>query len=333
MAIFLDLAKIKLDPELLERVPLELCQYHQALPLAREGGLVSVAMVYPHNVAACAMLAELLEAEVIPVQVDAALLQEVFERLSPLFAESPLSERPQLLLHAPEMEKSALLLRLAQTLADAESSRYTRLDSPDVTVSAALKVASITRCRLCMVPMSKREEWGDFALRSGTSLLMATTDSPRLKHILVVLRGHGADMQALSWAAAIARAESTGVALLVLNEMAGCDLHALLDPETTIGRHLAAVTRLATAKGIEPSLRIRQGAPLRQIVDEAATQRYDMVVLCAESQGEFAASVLRELALLPLPLRALLVCKPNRFSTSFKAVNTTKRRLHRDEKN
>jgi hypothetical protein len=97
MAIFLDLAKIKLDPELLERVPLELCQYHQALPLAREGGLVSVAMVYPHNVAACAMLAELLEAEVIPVQVDAALLQEVFERLSPLFAESPLSERPQLL--------------------------------------------------------------------------------------------------------------------------------------------------------------------------------------------------------------------------------------------
>lgn len=330
MATILDLTHIELDPELLERVPLELCRYHQALPLAREDSRVSVAMVYPHNAAACAMLAELLEAEIVPVQTDAALLQETFERLSLLFAASPSSEPPQLLLYAPDVQEGALLLRLAQTLADEEARPCTRLDSPEVPAAAALTTASVSRCRLCLLPLPKPAEWGDVALRSSTSLLMAATDSPRLKQILVVLRGHGADMQALPWAAAIARAEAAKLALLVLNETSGCDLHALLDPETAIGRHLVAVTRLATAKGIEPTLRIRQGKPIRQIVDEAATQRYDMVALCAESWGEFAAAVLRELAALPVDLRALLICKPSRFSAPLKPLRTTKRRLHRD---
>ncbi|MCS6828187.1 MAG: hypothetical protein NZ553_16350 [Caldilinea sp.] len=330
MATILDLTHIELDPELLERAPLELCRYHQALPLAREDSRVSVAMVYPHNAAACAMLAELLEAEIVPVQIEAALLQEAFERLSLLFAASPSAEPPQLLLYAPDVQGGALLLRLAQTLADEEKHPYTRLDSPDVPVAAALTTASVSRCRLCLLPMSKPAEWGDLALRSSTSLLMAATDSPRLKHILAILRGHGADMQATPWAAAIAAAEAAGLTLLLLNETTGCDLHALLDPETAVGRHLAAVTRLATAKGIEPTLRIRQGDPIRQIVDEVATQRYDMVALCAESRGEFAAAVLRKLAAPPVGLRALLLCKPSRFSAPLKSVSTTKRRLHRD---
>ena len=83
MAAIVDLATIEIDHSLLERVPLGLCQYHQVLPLAREGDRVSVAMVYPHNAAGLAMLAELLDAQIVPVQTSAATLQAAFEHLAP----------------------------------------------------------------------------------------------------------------------------------------------------------------------------------------------------------------------------------------------------------
>jgi nucleotide-binding universal stress UspA family protein len=330
MATILDFTTVEIDPGLLERVPLGLCQYHQVLPLAREDGCVSAAMVYPHNTAAREMLAELLDAEIVPVQTSAALLQETFDRLSILFSEAPSPEPPRLLLYAPDVDDDALLSRLARTLAREEASECTRFDSSDVGAAAVLTAAGATRCRLCLLPLPERSEWGDVVLRSATSLLMAGTDRLCLQRVLVILRGHGADMRALPWAAAVASAESAGLALLVLSETHCYDLHMLLDHETGAGRHLAAAIKLATAKGVEPTLRIRQGEAIRQIVDEVATRRYDMVVIGAESRGEFAAAVLRKLAALAVDLRALLICKPNRIVTPPKAVHTTKRRLRRE---
>lgn len=331
MATILDFTKIELDPGLLERVPLGLCQYHQVLPLAREDGRVSAAMVYPQNVAAREMLAELLDAEIVPVQTDAARLQEAFDRLAVLFSDSPSSEPPRLLLYAPEVSDDALLTRLARALAREEASECVRVDSSDVGVAAVLTAAGATRCRLCLLPLPERSEWDDVVLRSTTSLLMAATDQTRLQRVLVVLRGHGADMCALPWAAAIAGAESAGLALLILSETHRCDLHTLLDHESGAGRHLAAAIKTATAKGVEPTLRIRQGDAIRQIVDEVATRRYDMVVIGAESRGEFAAAVLRQLAEFAVDLRGLLICKPNRISIPPKAtMHTTKRRLRRE---
>ncbi|MFO7633296.1 MAG: universal stress protein, partial [Caldilinea sp.] len=273
MATILDLTTVEIDPGLLERVPLGLCQYHQVLPLAREDGRVSAAMVYPHNSAAREMLAELLDAEIVPVQTNAALLQETFEQLASPLSESPLSEPPRVLLHAPGVGDDALLVRLAETLAAEEETECARLDSPEVGAPAVLAAAGASRCRLTVLPISDSAEWGDVVLRSTTSLLLASTDRPRLKRILVVLRGHGADMRALAWAAAVACDESAELVLLMLTEAHRYDLHDLLDHEMGTGRHLAAAIKLVMSKGIEPTLRIRQGDAIRQIVDEVATQR------------------------------------------------------------
>jgi len=330
MATLHDLTTVELDPGLLERVPLGLCQYHQVLPLACEDGRVSAAMVYPHNVAAREMLAELLDAEIVPVQTNPALLQETFERLAAPVGDAATMEAPRLLLHAPDVDADALLARLANVLAGEENSECARLDSPEVGAAAVLTAAGATRCRLCLLPMLDGAEWSDSILRSPTSLLLATADQPALRRILVVLRGHGADMRALLWAAAVASEEGAEMVLLVLSEAHHYDLHVLLDHESNSGRHLAAAIKIMTERGVEPTLRIRQGDPLRQIVDELATDRYDMMVMSAESRGEFAAAVLRQLAARAVDLRALLICKPNRISMPMKAMQTTKRRLRRE---
>lgn len=324
MASILNLKSVTIDPGLLERVPLALCQYHQVLPLAYEDGCVSAAMVYPHNVAARDMLAELLDAAIVPVQTSAAALQETFERLA-----STHRDAPRFLLHATGASEDALLLRLAQLLAAQEGTECARLDAPDVGASAVLTAAGVSRSKLALLPLPPPAEWAELTLRATTSLLMASTAAARVARPLVVLRGHGADMRALAWAASIARHEDAELTLLILTDAAHYDLHMLLDPETDTGRHVDAAVKLLKASGITPTLRIRQGEAVQQIADEAATGRYDMLMLCAESRGEFAAAALQRVALVGASLLALLICKPNRLGTLNQPLPSNKRRLQR----
>ena len=327
LATIPDLTRIELDTELLARVPLGLCRYHQVLPLAREAGRVSVAMVYPHNTAAREMLASLLDAEIVSVQIGESALQQAFQRLAALTA--TMDEPPHILLHAPGIDATALLVRLAKTLAAEEGGGCACIASPEISATATLAAAGASHSRLAALPMTEVAAWDDLVLRTPTSLLLAATDVAPVTRILVVLRGHGADMQALSWAAAVAVAEAADLTLLVLTEAPAADLQSLLDPESQAGRHLAAAVRLVMARGVEPRLRLRQGDCIRQIVEEVATHRYDMVALCAERYGEFASAVMRQLAPDASNLRALLLCKPNPVSATLKHLRSTKRRIHR----
>lgn len=323
-----DLTRIKLDPELLARVPLVLCRYHQVLPLAREDGRVSVAMVYPRNIAARDMLTSLLEAEIVPVQISEHAFQEALQRLVALTTAAT-DDQPHILLHAPGVAADSLLMRLSRAVAAEVGGDCACIESPEVSVAATLAVASASHSRLVAVPMMDAVAWGDLLQRTPTSLLLAATDDAPITQILVVLRGHGADMQALSWAAAIAVAESADMTLLVLPETPTTDLQSLLDPESQAGRHVAAAVKLVMSQGIEPRLRLRQGDCIRQIVEEVATHRYDMVALCAERSGEFASAVMRKLASDAPRLHALLLCKPTPIGATSINLRSTKRRIRR----
>ena len=323
-----DLTKIKLDPELLARVPLVLCRYHQVLPLAREDGRVSVAMVYPRNIAARDMLTSLLEAEIVSVQISEHALQEALQRLAALTSAST-DDLPHILLHAPGIAATALLMRLSSVVAAAVGGDCACIQSPEISLAATLAVASASHSRLVAVPMMDAAAWEDLLQRTPTSLLLAATADAPVTQILVVLRGHGADMQALSWAVAIAVAESAHLTLLLLPDSPTTDLQSLLDPESQAGRHVAAAVKLVSSQGIEPRLRLRQGDCIRQIVEEVATHRYDMVALCAERHGEFTAAVMRQLASDAPRLRALLLCKPAPIGAISVNLRSTKRRIRR----
>ncbi len=325
MAVILDLTTIPIDRRLLERMPLTLCQYHQVLPLAREGDRVSVAMVYPHNATALAMLGELLDAQIVPVQSSALALQRAFAVLAPATGADP----PYILLQAAGAEDGALLVRIANTLAAAAESDCTRLDSPEVGAAAVLAAAAATRCRLTALSLPPLGECSEIVLRSFTSILLAETDPAPLRRILVVLRGLGADLQALAWAAAVAAAEQAELALLVLADARHDDLHDLLHEETEGGRRLADAISVAAAGGVALRLRIRQGDLVQQIIAELAAGHYEMLVLCAESRGEFVAEVATRLAVSEIVLRALLICKPNRVLTTSRTLQSNKRRLQR----
>ena len=323
-----DLTRIELDTELLERVPLGLCRYHQVLPLAREDARVSVAMVYPHNTAARDMLASLLEAEIVSVQISENVLQQAFQRVTALTA-AVADNPPHILLHAPGLADTALLARLAKVLTAEEGGGCTCIESPEISAAATLAAAGASHSRLAALSMIDASSWSDFVLRTPTSLLLAATDDAPITGVLVVLRGHGADMQALSWAAGIARAEAADLTLLALTAAPASDLLSLLDPESQPGRHLAAAVRRVMAYGVEPRLRLRQGDCIPQIVEEVATHRYDMVALCAERHGEFASAVMRQLAPDASKVRALLLCKQNPLIATLRSLRSTKRRIHR----
>ena len=325
MAAILDLTTIAIDHRLLERAPLSLCQYHQVLPLAREGDRVSVAMVYPHNATVLAMLTELFDAQIVPVQSSATALQATFATLAP----TATLDLPHILLHATEADNDSFLTRAANALAAEEATECVRLDAPEIGASAMLAAAGATRCRLVAMPMPAPSECATIVLRSTTSVLLATTDYAPLRHLLVVLRGLGADIRALAWSAALAASEAAEVTLLVLTDAERYDLHDLLDETTEPGRHLADAVNIVTARGVEPILRIRRGESIHQIVAELAARHDEMLVLSAESRGEFAAAAVEQYLASGAHLRALLVCKPNRITAASRTLQSNKRRLQR----
>lgn len=325
MTAILDLTDVEIDRSLLKRVPLGLCQYYQALPLAREQNCVSVAMVYPHNTVACAVLADLLAAQVVPVESSAAAIQSAIDKLG---APTP-PDQPGVLVHAPGAGPSALLMKLATILAAEQATSYARLESSEVDFAAVLVAAGAYR--LTALPLPLADEAARLILRSTTSLLLAPTTPEPLDCVVTVLRGFAGDLLAVSWAAAIASSENAALILLVLTEPLRYDLREIISPESNQGRHLANCIRAAAAKGVEPVLRIRQGSVQQQIVAEITARQNLFLALPAEGHGNFAAGVVENTLRSSEQIRGVLVCKPDRIAVSSnKPFQSTKRRIHRE---
>src|SRR5689334_2615419 len=81
MTPFLDLRHIAIDPTLAEHLPPGLARYYEALPVAREGNSVTVAMSHPENVTALSVLTQLFHAEIVPIRTDGAAVRTALQQL------------------------------------------------------------------------------------------------------------------------------------------------------------------------------------------------------------------------------------------------------------
>src|SRR5215217_871774 len=63
-------------------------------------------------------------------------------------------------------------------------------------------------------------------------------------------------------------------------------------PGTPAGLHLAACMQRLDRAGIEGQVRVRQGIPEMEIADEVARNRYSMIAIAAEANGDFVYRVL-----------------------------------------
>lgn len=112
-----------------------------------------------------------------------------------------------------------------------------------------------------------------------------------LGRILLILCGEEPDRVAVEWVAHLARPGGSAVTVLaIVPPMPGMDswrdcmdrgLPALLMTDTLLGQQVQQIAHHLLERGIEGTLRLRQGAPDRQIYQEVTEGSYDLIVLTA----------------------------------------------------
>lgn len=319
MTAWIDLTQFAPNLELVNRLPAGLLAYYQALPLAVDGDQVSVAMVYPGNRTAIAVLSDLLGAQIVPVQTSAEAMQTLLSRIFPTTTQAA-----QVLLWAGQGEAAPGVARMTAALASFEHASLVELTATAVTPRDVLVAAAEGNFRLAVLAFREPAPLPELVLHASAPFLAVQPDVA-LRRILVVLRGFAADLKLVQWAVALALAENAQLTLLPMTADDVFSLGELLNPATAQGRHLTRCTRLADAVADRTTLRLHTGAAERQILAELAAQPYDMLALPAEGHGDFVAAVLRTAAA-NAPAALLVTKSTSRLATS-RPRPQTKRRL------
>jgi hypothetical protein len=297
----LDVGEVTPDPELLQKIPHALALYYMALPIAGEDGMVSIAMAHPENVTALGVLSKLLGRPLVAVRgVSDAIRAALFEMpAAPRVAETPIFG---LSTHPRSTESQAAVVAWMERLGAALDAR-TRL----VEISAGLSDVHLSilaegHPRLIVLD-STSEPLRSTVLRKATAPIFLVrgqgdTETQTRKvvplcRVLVALRGFSSDEQALAWATTLAAEPDATVTVLPLT-----------------GTRVLALQKLADDK-LRSCVKVRQGTPVTQILEEAAAGDYDLIVLAAEGEGVFAGQVLAELERSEVHTgRPVLILKP-----------------------
>ncbi len=320
MTAWIDLTQFSPSLSLVHRLPAGLLHYYQALPLAADGARVSVAMVYPGNRTAIAVLGDLLGAEIVPVETSPEAMQTMLAAIFPAAAGVA-----QVLLWADQAHAAPHIGQMAAALARVEQASLTELAATAVTPRDVLVAAAEGSYRLAVLALPEPTPLADLALRAAAPFLAVQPAAQPPQRILVVLRGFAADLTLVHWATALAGCTRAALTLLPIADEDVFSLGQLLNAATTEGRHLWRCTQVAEQTA-HATLRLRTGAAQQQIVDELAAQPYDLLALPAEGHGEFAAAVLHDLPAACTPGALLLTKSAHRGATA-RLRHQPKRRL------
>jgi nucleotide-binding universal stress UspA family protein len=327
---YLTLDNLRTDSQLARRLPRDLaCRLH-AIPVAEDGGRITVAMADPDDVDAQSAVAEVLGTVPYVVQSDQAAIDALLADLWSV--ESPL----QLLAYAPSLSAGDELSDPARLMAELLGARVSFLeaegDSGPALDAVAERVVSqgydLVICGRSCQPLIDRLFFGPVDCRAASripaSLLLVQGFKWPFKRILMVVGQDSAETNeaALLWAERLARPSGASVTALAVvppvpamwEGMAGMrqGLAALLDADTFLGRELRRIGERLAEPGIEGRLRLRQGPPGWQLRLEVATGDHDLVIVGADrndcwlrwlSGGQVAA-------LLRWADRPVLIAKP-----------------------
>jgi hypothetical protein len=287
----LDLNHIRVDPELIARVPYGLATYYQALPLAQEGNLVSVVMAYPDNKAALAVLSRLLKANVVPVRGSAEAILSAIGRLHP----NEVIPEQKILAWSADPGVAAAVTSLANTFSKLPGKALTVLSSNSLHLNTVLASARTGQYNLAVINPPKGYPLIELLKSSATPLVLVRSNYYPLRRSLIVLRGYSSDDQVLDWIVPLASQPGGTVCVMPLTEAPTRSLADLLRANGLAKQHVEGCVRRLEAKGIQPSLKFRQGHPVSQVADELEQGEYDLLVIAAEGQGDFVARVLTEI--------------------------------------
>lgn len=336
MTPFLDLRHIAIDPTLVLHLPPGLASYYEALPVAREGNSVTVAMSHPENVTALTVLTQLLHAEIVPIRTDGASVRAALEQI---YARK--SAEPQgVLAWLPESTHTAWQKLLAQNGFLASTPQFrgafshpadpllmspfpiTWLDSEKVDTHALLAAAighnyQLTLCALpSQMHHSPKEitEIQNVLLREIHTPLWLVPTQPHLpQQILLVLRGFASDEVALTWVMKLAQQhDAPTVSLLPIMGQAPWGALSYLQQGGLVQSHIADCALRLEQAGIHPTLTLQSGEPRQQVAQAIRSGDYDLMIVAAEGHGQFVGQLLVDMEeKCTWPLGGVLVLKPS----------------------
>lgn len=326
---YLTLDHLIVNFQLAKILPASLAFKFHALPIAQDGNKVTVAMANPGDGLAFKAVADALDMEVHPVQVDEHaidnLLAEVWSVQPPLrmlvyHQDSPIADRVQAyaayfgeLLHG-NVDTFSLPNQQSPSLAQLAEAAGCGHDL----VIFGEPNQSLLR-RLLSGPSGCQA-----AERIPTSVLIARQPRWPIKKVLFVTRGMaGVDDIAIDWLVRVVRASNAAVTILgVVMPMPVFFQHAItqlpegaagwLTTDTPLGHQLQRIDEKLSSRNIQSRLRFRDGTPEQQILREVAHDAYDLLVLADDPHNWWERRLVGSLIdpLLRKIHRPVLVVKP-----------------------
>ncbi|NIM94411.1 MAG: universal stress protein [Anaerolineales bacterium] len=296
------LDNIKLNPDLVRRMPIEIaCKYHM-LPVAEAKGRVTVAMADPADVQALKAIEAVFGGRPYLVKSD----QQTIDRLlAEIWAEK--SPKPlRILLYSPPTCTSEGVRSYANRLAlllQAELHCHQEHVGPEADFDSLQRESThgwdlilfgepqqTLKQRLLSGPPVQ------FILqRISTSILFVTNPLWPIRKILHILRCEDVDYSVIDWACKIAQPSDAEVTLLtVVPQIPGVfqglpkmriSLHDILSTDCTLGIHLREVARRLDHRSIQSNIRILQGTPYWQIRSEIIEGAYDLIAVGEDPTG------------------------------------------------
>jgi nucleotide-binding universal stress UspA family protein len=322
----LSLDNLAVNPRLARRLPPALACLYRALPVAEDGGHITVAMADPGDAAARQAIEAALGTTCCVVQGDAAVIDALLAEVWPEAAQRSLRLLVCARLAANEVQHYAQAMG---KLLGAHVSHFQIVGDADAALDAL--AGETGRVGYDLVVLGESEQWlverllavaADEAASGWLpgSLLLVRRPRWPLKKLLLVVQGTGADDAAVDWAVRLARSSAAAVTVLAWvlptptqrhgQAAAPQGLNDLLMPDTVLGQQMYRLSQRLVNWEIESTLRLCQGAPEQQIRREVAEGNYDLIAVAVEPLGP--GRLWRELGALLLrrASQPVLIVKP-----------------------
>ncbi len=326
---FLSLSDLAPDPQAARLLPPAVARRCRALPIALDGGCITVAMADPSDRAAraavmAALRAQSADASAQPPQVylvqgdpaliDAWLADPTLEQGEPAGAAGA-DLPPAVWLREPLFADQAVVVAYAQQLAALLAAPLHRFDP--LAADADGPPADLQRARRLMILSCLDYNLAGALLDGGDAAATLFACRPRwpLRRLLLIVRGDPVDDAALAWATRLARASQAAMTALMVAPHASTtpgptardNIANLLSPQDSTGHKMQRAAHVLAAAHLNAVLHLRQGAPETVIRKELASTPYDLAITGiavhgAEAQWRLRPLLHRLLPDLPCPL-------------------------------
>jgi hypothetical protein len=324
---YLTVEAIESSTQLARLLPRELASRFHALPVAMEGGQITVAMAHPEDASARDAITTILGDTTCVVQSSQETIDQLLEQLWSQMDYMALN----ISLCAPRGKPDRQVLSYARSLADLMGANLTIYDlhhgdrealhalehrlsecKPDLLVwedvPQSFSGRRLSTAKICLVTR-----------RQSIPALIVRGHRWPVRKILLPLRGGSGDISSLDWVIRLACASGAQVTLLplmpplpMMYASTRHNLSNLLNSNSLLGRELRQISCKLVEEGIQGTLLLRQEPDEWCIHNETIEGDYDLVAIAGEPRKRLRRWSARELVgpLLEWIERPVLVARP-----------------------